>query len=182
MGKLEVVVGNIVSDDLLKRADAIVNPTNPAMLYGGGACGAIFNKAGVEELENYTKKQFNIFFDGTYKNLMQVTEVRITPGFKIPCDIIFAQGPKVWDTYSYEEAENLLLKTYENVVKEAVKRGYKNILMPSLGTGIYGFHHEKVAKKVMELLQSLIKEKPLNIVFVVYESENFDVYNQYLIR
>lgn len=182
MGKIKVFVGSIVDDCFLKDADAIVNATNPAMLHGAGVCGVIFDKAGVEKLENYTKNQFDIVFDGGYRNLMQVTEVRITPGFNINCDIIFAQGPKVWDYANYEEAESMLLKTYENVVNISLQKGYKNILTPSLGTGIYGFKHKNVAPKVIGLLQKLIKEKALNISFIVYEKENYEIYNQYLLK
>ena len=54
MGELIITVGNIVDDELLANADAVVCPTNPMMKLGSGACGAIFRKAGVKELENYT--------------------------------------------------------------------------------------------------------------------------------
>lgn len=54
MKKLHIVLGNIVSDEILALGDAIVNPTNPMMRPGGGVSGEIFRKAGVDKLENYT--------------------------------------------------------------------------------------------------------------------------------
>ena len=41
LGKLQILVGDITNDDILKDHDAIVNATNPAMMHGGGVCGAI---------------------------------------------------------------------------------------------------------------------------------------------
>ena len=89
MGKLKILIGDITSDEILKGHDAIVNATNPAMMHGGGVCGAIFDKVGTKELEAYIKENF--------KTLMRVGEVRITPGFNLGMDIIFAQGPKYYD-------------------------------------------------------------------------------------
>lgn len=82
MGQFIVKVGNIVDDELLKKADAIVCPTNPMMKLGSGACGAIFRKAGVKELEDYTEKAFGLSYDNSENpNAMKPTEIRITPGF-----------------------------------------------------------------------------------------------------
>ena len=89
LGSLQILVGDITSDDILKGHDAIVNATNPAMMHGGGVCGAIFDKAGSTLLSNYIKNNFS--------TNMVVGEMRITPGFKIGMDIIFAQGPKYYE-------------------------------------------------------------------------------------
>lgn len=80
MGKINILVGDITSDELLKGHDAIVNPTNPRMVCGAGVSGAIFHKVGVDELENYTQSTYNISYF-TEDNLMNVGDVRITPGF-----------------------------------------------------------------------------------------------------
>lgn len=75
MGKFNILVGDITSDAILKGHDLIINPTNPYMLYGSGVCGAIFDKAGKKELEEYTTSHYN--------NKMEVGEIRITPGFNL---------------------------------------------------------------------------------------------------
>ena len=41
---LELYVGNIVDDDLLKKANAIVNPSNPMMKMGMGSVWPFFKK------------------------------------------------------------------------------------------------------------------------------------------
>ena len=47
MGKFQIIVGDITSDELLNNHDLIINPTNPQMVAGAGVSGAIFKKAGV---------------------------------------------------------------------------------------------------------------------------------------
>ena len=58
--KFRILIGDITSDDILFGHDLIINPTNPAMVCGGGVSGAIFHKAGVNELESYTQEKFDI--------------------------------------------------------------------------------------------------------------------------
>lgn len=114
MGNFQILYGDIVSKEILALGDAVVNPTNPMMRCGSGVSGAIFRKAGVDLLENYTERYFGISYSNPPgKNEMRVTETRITPGFNLKKDIIFAQGPKIWDYESYDEAMNLLLQTYK---------------------------------------------------------------------
>lgn len=167
MGKLKILIGDITSDEILKGHDAIVNATNPAMMHGGGVCGAIFDKAGTKELEAYIKENF--------KTLMRVGEVRITPGFNLGMDIIFAQGPKY---YEYDNPLKVLQTTYLNLLNEINRNNYKNILLPSLGTGIYGFNHEEVGKMVVSTITEFIKDKEINIDLVLYLEKDKKYYEQ----
>ncbi|MBR2038374.1 MAG: macro domain-containing protein [Lachnospiraceae bacterium] len=181
MDKLVILHGNIVDDDILKLGDAIVLPTNPMMRCGAGVSGAIFKKAGVDKLEQYTEKAFGIsYYDITRKNEMKPTEVRVTPGFALPCDIIFAQGPKAYEYDDFKDALILLLQTYQNVLRTAIARGYKSILLPALGTGSYGFTHVDTAQSVIHLLKTLLQGNDLAVYFVVYEEETKYIYRQYL--
>ena len=181
MGKLTILCGNIVDDDILKLGDAIVLPTNPMMRCGAGVSGAIFKKAGVDQLEHYTEKTFGIsYYDVTRKNEMKPTEVRMTSGFALPCDIIFAQGPKAYEYDDFTDALNLLLQTYQNVIDTAIVRGYRSILLPALGTGSYGFTHIDTAQDVMNLLKTALQGNNLKVYFVVYEEDSRNIYLQYL--
>ena len=157
LGSLQILVGDITSNNILEGHDAIVNATNPAMMHGGGVCGAIFDKAGSKELTNYIKKNFS--------TNMVVGEMRITPGFKIGMDIIFAQGPKYYECdFPIEE----LKKTYLNLLDTIKSNNYKNVLLPSLGTGIYGYKHSDVGKMVVDTLSEYIKDTDINIDLVLY--------------
>lgn len=173
MGKFEIIYGDIVSDEILALGDAVVNPTNPMMRCGGGVSGAIFRKAGAYVLEDYAERAFGIsYFNPPGKNEMQVTEIRITPGFALKKDIIFAQGPKIWDYESYDEAMNLLLQTYKNVVIAAKNAGYESVLIPLLGTGSYGFDPNKTKEEVIPLLENLAEHSNIDIYLVLYAQNN----------
>ncbi|MEG2274148.1 MAG: macro domain-containing protein [Clostridia bacterium] len=179
MGKLNLFVGDIVSDKFLAMADVIVNPTNPMMLCGCGVSGAIFAKAGTENLENYTQKEYNIsYYDDSRTNEMKPGEVRLTPGFKLNCDILFAQSPNLWhyEPEQYKVAENLLLLTYTNILKFAFQNGYHNILLPALGTGRYAFEHSKTAQPVASLIKSFIADKDMNVHLVIYDEKSAKFY------
>lgn len=181
MERLSVAIGNIVDDAFLAKADAIVLPTNPMMRCGAGVSGAIFRKAGVEQLERYAKETFGVSYeDLTRKNEMRPGEVRITPGFALPCDIIFAQGPKAYAYANYDEALSLLLLTYKNTLKVAAKQGYRIILLPALGTGSYSFLHEDTAELVMRLLLDELRLYDLSVILVIYEKSVAPLYTRWL--
>lgn len=177
MYSLHVLVGNIVDDKLLHQVDAVVLPTNPMMRCGAGISGAIFHKAGVDALESYTERRFGIsYFDESRRNEMKTTEVRITPGFALPCDIIFAQGPKAYDYPNLDTALEYLLTTYVNIFKAAAEQKWAAILLPALGTGSYGFSHEDTAPHVMRLLTGLTSEYGITAYLVLNDAKVQEYY------
>lgn len=176
MGKFNIIIGDITSDDILNGHDLIINPTNPQMVAGAGVSGAIFKKAGVDMLEKYTQEHFSInyFFDNyNENNIMSVGECRITPGFKLNMDIMFVQGPKKWE---HDNSIELLTNTYNNMLNLITEKKYKNILIPSLGTGDYGFEHSEVGSLVKELLKEYTIDKDINIDLVLYDDNNKKYY------
>ena len=175
MGKLNILIGDIVSDEMLLNHDLIVNPTNPRMVCGMGVSQAIFRKAGLEQLEAYTQNTYNISYF-TEDNLMNVGDIRITPGFNLGMDILFAQGPRLYDYEDFADAKKVLLNVYQNLVATAYEKGYKNILCPSLGTGSYGFEHKDIASDVIAVLEKGIKDKDMNIDFVLYQETEKEYY------
>ena len=176
MGKLNILNGDITDDNILFNHDLIINPTNPPMVAGAGVSGAIFKKAGVDVLENYTQEKYNINYFTEYcnkDNIMNIGDVRITPGFNLDMDIMFVQGPKKWE---HDNSLELLIKTYDNMLNEIYDKGYKNVLLPSLGTGDYGFEHSEVGKLITNLLKDFIQNKDINIDLVIYDANNIIFY------
>lgn len=151
MGKLILDVGDII--DNVRNMDAIINPQNKYMINGSGICGAIYRASGPELLE-YCQTKF--------KNEMQVGEIRVTPGFRLPCEIIHVLAPKY-----YEETEPIekLIESYDNILKSIKLNQYKNVLIPSIGTGIHGYKHEQVSNSVISKLLEFCNENDVNIYF-----------------
>lgn len=112
MGKLELYCGNILN--FLEGKDLIVNSANKYMELGSGVCGVIYKAAGVDLLEEYCKNHF--------KDLMEVNEVRITPGFALGMDILHIFCPKQFESRSPIDE---LLRSYEKLFQEADKKTIK---------------------------------------------------------
>ena len=156
----------LLSGDYIENSqdkDAIVNAANPYMINGSGICGVIYKNAG-SKLLNYCKQ--------TYKILMKTAEVRITPGFDLNMDIIHVLAPKHYETKNPIEE---LLTAYKNMLETIIKHGYKNILVCSLGTGVYGYKHEEVAIPLITLLNDFCQNNEVNIylnnMYPIYKDE-----------
>ena len=162
MGRLFLLSGDYIDNS--KGMDAIVNAANKYMINGSGICGAIYNSAGTE-LINYCKN--------TFDKDMENNEVRITPGFNLPMDIIHVLAPK-----AYEESDpiNELLKGYKNLLDTISNSKYKKVLLCSLGTGIHGYKHEDIAKPLINLLVNYCKLNDVDIYFNNYVPLYKDVY------
>ena len=82
MSKISLINDSSVTQNV----DAIVNAANNMLYAGGGVCGAIFSKAGYEELTKACKQ---------YAVPLQDGQAVITPAFNIPnaTYIIHAVGP-----------------------------------------------------------------------------------------
>ena len=151
MGRLYLTTGDYISNST--GMDAIVNAANKYMAYGSGICGAIYVAAGVE-LIDYCKN--------TYIEEMENNEVRITPGFKLNMDIIHILAPKAFEEQAPVEE---LMKSYKNLLDSISKKGYKKVLVCSIGTGIHGYKHEDVAKPIIQLLNNYCKINDVEIYF-----------------
>lgn len=149
MGKLFLLTGDYMLNS--KGKDAIVNAANKYMEHGGGICGVIYSNAG-PELISYCKDN--------YSSNMVNGGVRITPGFNIGIDIIHVLAPVY---YEVKDPINELLKGYNNMLDEILKHNYKNVLVCSLGTGVFGYNHDDVAKPLIELLNDFCKNNDVNI-------------------
>lgn len=111
MGKLHLTCGDYISNSL--DMNAIVNAQNKYMQNGSGICGAVYRASGVELMEYCQNK---------YKENMINGEVRITPGFNLPSDIIHVLAPKY-----YEESDpiNSLMDCYDNLLLSIKEKNIK---------------------------------------------------------
>lgn len=124
---LEVVFGNIVD----AKTDAILNCANSFLERGGGVCGAIFEKAGVKELERECKEI----------KCCKIGKAVITKGYNLNAKyIIHAVGPIY---YGRKEDSDLLNQAYLSALELADEHEIKSFALCSISTGIFGFPIEK---------------------------------------
>ena len=167
MGLLKLVSGDIIENS--KDVEAIVNPNNKYMDYGCGVCGAIYEKAGIEKMENYCHNK--------WIKKMEVNEVRITPGFALLKDIIHIYAPIYYEEQQpLEKLRDGYLKLFDVIKKEE----YKSVIIPSIGTGFHAYQHEDVAEMVMSLLKEFCQNNDVEIIFNLYDDETKEIYEQYI--
>lgn len=152
---------NSIVGDLLKQedCDAIVNSAHPSMLAGSGVCGIIHKAAG-KELETY----------GQQFAPLKLTEAVITPAFNLPNKaIIHVNAPRF---HNEDNPYSLLDHSLNNVYELAEKCQLKQIAIPAIGTGIYGFPIEG-AVKIYAQSAFRFKNRHLQEVRFVFTSQKY---------
>ena len=124
MSKIELIHGSCAD----QVADVVVNAANSGLWAGGGICGVIFGKAGMDELTAACSK---------YKTPLNDGDAVITPAFRLTNAkaIIHAVGPNFGVTpTAFEE----LFKAYYNSLVVMKDNGYHSISFPLISSGIFG--------------------------------------------
>lgn len=110
------------------NVDAVVNAANKGLWAGGGICGVIFNKAGMNELTEACNRIRTPLKDG---------DAVITPAFnmKNAKSIIHAVGPNFSMTPT---AFDRLFDAYYNSILVLKENGLHSISFPLISSGIFG--------------------------------------------
>ncbi len=129
-------------------SEAIVNAANNLLRAGSGVCGAIFNAAGSEKLQQACDAIAPC----------PTGEARLTPAFNLESEgvkaIIHAVGP-IFSKSSPDEADVLLRATYQSCVLCAREAGLTSIAFPAISTGIYGFPEDRAARVSVRALKEV---------------------------
>lgn len=155
----------IVRQDITKmKTDAIVNAANTALRAGDGVCGAIFEAAGKEDLQEACDRLAPIV----------TGEAVVTPGFGLPAKfVIHTAGPIYKDGRHGEE--ELLRASYRNSLKRAVENRLKSIAFPLISGGIYGYPKEKAFRVATAEIRDFLSNHDLDVYLVVFDSEAFQI-------
>lgn len=157
---LEVVLGNIVYADV----DAIVNPSNKALLAGDGVRGAIFKEAGLQDLQNECNKIGHC----------DVGQAVITKGYNLKAKyIIHTVGPHYF--LSKNPAKELK-SAYLNCLKLADKYNLKTIAFPCISTGIYAYPLKEASEIAIEAIKEYKPKSLVKVIFYTYSSQQYDLY------
>lgn len=111
-----------------QEVDAVVNAANSGLWAGGGICGVIFKKAGMQKLTDACNEISTPLKDG---------DAVITPAFDMTNAkaIIHAVGPNFSVApKAFEE----LFYAYYNSLKVLMDNGYHSISFPLISSGIFG--------------------------------------------
>lgn len=160
--KLDVLVGDISRLDV----DVIVNAANPALVRGGGVCGAIHEAAG-PALQNACFAE--------YPMGIHTGEAVHTEGCALRAKwVIHTAGP-IFDLKDVKIGEALLRQCYTNSLNLADKLEANTIAFPLISSGIYGFSliyaSEIAVSAIREWMHTHAPSHLTTIYLVAYNNE-----------
>lgn len=159
----------IIKDNIVNlKVDAIVNAANTELLAGSGVCGAIFDAAGSELIEECTKLKG-----------CKTGKAKVTKGYNLESKYIIHTPAPVYDA-NKEDAPKLLRSCYKECLKLAKKLSLKSIAFPCLGTGVYNNPPLGSAKIALDVATKWIKkeESPSTIIFCCFLEEDYKLYKK----
>jgi O-acetyl-ADP-ribose deacetylase (regulator of RNase III) len=148
----------IIRNDITEmETEAIVNAANTQLAAGGGVCGAVFDKAGAEQMQAACAKLGGC----------PVGEAVITPGYKLKAKyVIHAVGP-VWQGGNQHE-EELLRSAYRNSLELARSHKLKSIAFPLISAGIYHYPREQALAVALDEIQRFLMRHEMDVTMVLY--------------
>ena len=131
----------LVKGDITERnVDAIVNAANSYLKHGGGVAAAIVRKGGA-----IIQKESDKLLVG--RDFVAVGSAVITTAGKLPCKaVIHTVGPRMGEG----DEDFKLRKAVRSSLILASEKGFRNISMPAISSGIFGFPKDKCAKILVE--------------------------------
>lgn len=162
--RIGIVRGDITKLDV----DAIVNAANQSLLGGGGVDGAIHRAAGPELLAECRT------LGGC-----PTGEAKITRGYRLPArHVIHTVGP-VWHGGGKGEPE-LLRSCYRNCCRIAHEQRLRNIAVPAISTGVYGYPLKAAARIAVEEIAAALAAYPdlEHVTLVAFSEEAEQIYRE----
>lgn len=151
----------LIRDDITRmEVAAIVNTTSPSLLGDGGVDGAIHHAAG-PKLKEACKRLGGC----------RVGEVKVTPGFALPCRYVFHTVGPIWKGGFLGE-ERALRSCYNNALNLAVSMQCESIAFPLISGGAFGYPVKKALKVATDCITAFVLEHDLAVYLVLYGSDS----------
>ena len=156
--------------------EAIVNAANEQLLGGAGVCGAIFNAAGWDKLQEACDKYPS---ENTVR--CSAGDARITDSFNLKSSgikyIIHAVGPDCRIIKDTKRQDTLLENSYKNSLILADKNNITSIAFPFISSAIYAFPKKRAANIALKTAVNYINNTKISsIYFVLFSQEDFDLF------
>lgn len=167
---LELLQGDITKI----QVDAIVNAANTSLLGGGGVDGAIHRIGGKTILEDCLKIR-------SKQGGCKIGEAVITTAGNLPAKFVIHTVGPVWNNGKSNE-ESLLSSAYTNSLKLALDNQIQSIAFPNISTGIYKFPKNIAAQIAIKTVADFLKttNKIEKVIFVCFDTESYNIYNELL--
>jgi O-acetyl-ADP-ribose deacetylase (regulator of RNase III) len=159
---------SLTRGDITKLSfDAIVNAANKSLLGGGGVDGAIHRAAGPGLMEVCR------LLGGC-----ETGQAKTTNGFNLPAKFIIHTVGPVWHG-GHQNEQSLLADCYRNSLDQAVLHDCHTIAFPNISTGVYGFPKVLAAETAIAEVKKYLERcpGPLQVTFVCFDEENFNLYS-----
>lgn len=159
--EVEAIYGDIF--DL--EVECIVNPANNSLLGGGGLDGLIHQNDGEDLLDDTVK------LAGTY-----TSGAKITRAHKLKNDyIIHVVGPM----NSNEKKNQLLEKTYLNLLSLADEYKIKTIAIPAISCGAFAMDIKEASKIAISAIKSYLQNNDSTIEKIYICLNNYKFFEEY---
>lgn len=159
--------------------EAIVNAANPQLQGGGGVCGAIFQAAGQQQLQQACDQ-----YPLTNGYRCPVGQARITPSYQLKSRsidyVIHAVGPDCRIIHDPKQQDQLLEAAYRNALLLAKQHHIKSIAFPFISSAIYAFPKARAAQIALAAIRTYAAtDTPIkSIRFVLFSAADYELFCQ----
>ena len=145
------------------KCDAIVNPTNEAIIPGGGADAAIHDAAG-PRLHEATQNLGGL----------NPGEAKLTLGYDLPCKYVIHTAGPAWTDGTCGE-EGILESCYINSLTLAKQKRCKSIAFPLISSGTLRYPKDRVLKVAIRVISDFLLENEILVYVVVYDKTSYEI-------